>query len=141
VGQAAAAAEAKAAGLRRDAPGFRRVIELRGRNLSAEARFTIAAGETEYELPFRMLEEIQDSRGNRLRVPRIVVPEDQTGTPNMARRLRLTIPRDELDAVDRKSYDAWFGHAGQQQLKFTILNPDGQQAAVDFSMPPAVAWK
>lgn len=129
------AGQLETAALKKRQTGFRRVIEIRGRNLSAEATFTLSAKGREDELPLRMTDEIEDKRGNLIRAPRIVVPEEETGTPNMGRRLKLSIPRDELEPADRMVYDRWFGQ-DEPKLIFTITNPDGQKADIRFSIPP-----
>jgi len=119
-----------------EAQAFRRTIELRGSNLSAEGIFrakikgTAPAPDQEYDIPFRMLEE-KDG----VRAPVIVVPEENTGNAKFARTLRLNIVPADLDAVDKKTYDAIFGTANQG-VTFTIFNPDGQKAMQSFNVPP-----
>jgi hypothetical protein len=130
VSAAASSAGASLADAVRRTGGLRRVIEIRGRNLSADGTFMIKVGDDEHELPFRMLEE----KNNR-RMPEIVVKEENTGEPNMGRMLRLTIPRDELETPDRRVYDLWFSTS--RELTFIITNPDGQKAGIAFTIPPA----
>ncbi len=111
--------------LARDAGNAVRVIELRGRNLSADATFEIA----DQELPFRMLKNSDDEHA-----PEIVAKEDDQSLANMGRELRLTIAVSELDDVDRKAYLKWFGTRGG--LSLTIINPDGQMSVISFNLPP-----
>jgi hypothetical protein len=110
---------------RSDAGNAVRVIELRGRNLSADATFEIS----DQELPFRMLKNSDDEHA-----PEIVAKEDDQSLANMGRALRLTIAVSELDDVDRKVYTKWFGTKGA--LSLTIINPDGQKSVISFNLPP-----
>jgi hypothetical protein len=115
---------------------FRRTIEIRGSNLSAEGIFRAKVKgqgkvpDQEYDIPFRMLEE-KDG----VRAPVIVVPEENSGNAKFARILRLNIVPASLDPVDKKTYDAIFGTTNQG-VDFTIFNPDGQKAMQSFDMPP-----
>ena len=120
-----------------EAQAFRRTIELRGSNLSAEGIFRAKikgkepAPDTEYDIPFRMLEE-KDG----VRAPVIVVPEENSGNAKFARTLRLNIVPANLDPADKKTYDAIFGTTNQG-VSLTIFNPDGQKAMQSFNVPPA----
>jgi hypothetical protein len=107
---------------------FRRVIEIRGQNLSSEGVFRVTAGNTDYDLPYRMLE--MRDKG---RAPEVVVPEE--GAPDMAKTLRLAIVPSQLDDMDRKTYDAIF--AQSRDLTLTIFNPDGQKSVKTVNLPAA----
>jgi hypothetical protein len=120
---------------------FRRTIEIRGSNLSAEGIFRVKIKSEEeakdpkapgqnYDIPFRMLEE-KDG----VRAPVIVVPEENSGNAKFARILQLNIVPASLDPVDKKTYDAIFG-TKNKGIEFTIFNPDGQKAMQSFDMPP-----
>jgi hypothetical protein len=104
----------------------RRVIELRGRNLSSDATFEIGGA----DLPFRMLVPV-----NGVQAPEIVSPEDDAGATDMARGLRLTIDPNALGPSDRITYNSWFQAAGKD-LKFGISNPDGQVSEITVTLPP-----
>jgi hypothetical protein len=120
-----------------EAQTFRRTIEIRGSNLSAEGIFRAKvkgkepAPDQEYDIPFRMLEE-KDG----VRAPVIVVPEENSGNAKFARTLRLNIVPASLDPVDKRTYDAIFG-TSNQGVSLTIFNPDGQKAMQSFNVPPA----
>jgi hypothetical protein len=103
-------------------PVGRRIIELRGQNLSADATFEINGA----DLPFRMLE---------TQAPEIVSPEDDAGATDMARGLRLTIVPSALGPSDRITYNSWFQIPGKD-LKFGISNPDGQISEITVTLPP-----
>jgi len=119
-----------------EAQTFRRTIEIRGSNLSAEGIFRAKvkgkepAPDQEYDIPFRMLEE-KDG----VRAPVIVVPEENSGNAKFARTLRLNIVPASLDPVDKRTYDAIFG-TSNQGVALTIFNPDGQKAMQSFNVPP-----
>ena len=104
----------------------RRVIELRGRNLSSNATFEINGA----DLPFRMLVPVDG-----MQAPEIVSPEDDAGATDMARGLRLTIDPNALGLSDRITYNSWFQTAGND-LKFGISNPDGQISEITVTLPP-----
>jgi hypothetical protein len=76
-----------------------------------------------------MLEEIDG-----VRAP-VIVPEENSGNAKFARTLRLNIVPANLDAVDKKTYDAIFGTTNQGVV-LTIFNPDGQKAMQSFNVPP-----
>jgi hypothetical protein len=119
-----------------EAQAFRRTIEIRGSNLSAEGIFRAKikgkdpAPDKEYDIPFRMLEE-KDG----VRAPVIVVPEENSGNAKFARTLRLNIVPANLDPADKATYDAIFG-TSNQGVSLTIFNPDGQKAMQSFNVPP-----
>ncbi len=113
-----------------EAQAFRRTIEIRGSNLSAEGIFRAKVRDQEYDIPFRMLEE-KDG----LRTPVMVVSEENSGNAKFARTLQLNIVPAKLDPVDKKTYDAIFG-TPNQDIVFTIFNPDGQKATKSVSVPP-----
>lgn len=109
-------------------PSFTRVIELRGRNMSAsDALFEI----DDTGLPMRMLQE-QDGR----RLPQIVLHEPDN--PTLARLLRLTIDPSQLGSSDYRQYKQWFGTKGGH-FTLSIINPDGQKSQIAFSIPPSTA--
>jgi hypothetical protein len=120
-----------------EAQAFRRTIEIRGSNLSAEGIFRAKikgkdpAPDKEYDIPFRMLEE-KDG----VRAPVIVVAEENSGNAKFARTLRLNIVPANLDPADKATYDAIFG-TSNQGVSLTIFNPDGQKAMQSFNVPPA----
>jgi hypothetical protein len=114
------------------AKDFRRVIELRGQNLSPDGIFRAKAGDAEYDLPFRMLE-LRDNK----RVPEVVVRDE--ANPAFARTLRLTIVPSQLEPADRATYDKVFGKS--QEITFTIFNPDGQKAVKTLTLPPGEAQR
>jgi hypothetical protein len=131
LGSIVSASEASAARRATDeAQAFRRVIEFRGSNLSAEGIFRAKVGDNESDLPFRMSEE-RDG----VRAPQMVVKEEDTGDATFCRTLRLEIVPSKLDSVDKKTYDAIFG-APNSEITFTIFNPDGQKAMKTVKMPP-----
>lgn len=103
-----------------------RTIELRGRNLSADATFEI----NDAQLPFRMLVPIHG-----VKVPEVIAPEDDKGNANLSKGLRLTIDPATLGPSDRDLYNSWF-KSGSQDLKFTIFNPDGQKSELSVKLPP-----
>jgi hypothetical protein len=117
----------------RSAKEFRRVVELRGQNLSPEGIFRARVGAEEYDIPFRMLE-MKDNR----RTPEVVVRDESN--PAFARTIRLTIVPSLLEPADRATYDKVFGQA-TQEITFTIFNPDGQKAAKTFALPPGEAQR
>jgi hypothetical protein len=118
-----------------EAQAFRRTIEIRGSNLSAEGIFRAKIGTQDYDIPFRMLEE-KDG----VRAPVIVVPEENSGNAKFARTLQLNIVPATLDPADKKTYDAVFGNANPD-VQLTIFNPDGQKASKSFAMPPGEAQR
>jgi hypothetical protein len=118
-----------------EAQSFRRTIEIRGSNLSAEGIFRAKVKDQDYDIPFRMLEE-KDG----VRAPVIVVPEENSGNAKFARTLQLNIVPATLDPVDRKTYDAVFGTANSDVI-LTIFNPDGQKATKSFGIPPGEAQR
>jgi hypothetical protein len=113
------------------APIFTRVITIRGRNLSPVALFSIDG----LALPFRMLKSDPLDPAAR-RMPEVLIPE--SGNPEMAISLRLTIDPGQLGDADRAVYDQWFSKGGTTRV-FKLTNPDGQQDDLKFSMPPAAA--
>jgi hypothetical protein len=114
---------------------FKRVMEFRGQNLSADGMFRATVAGKEFDLPFRML----DEKNNR-RAPEVVVTEEAAGSPAIARTLRLTISPAQLDEVDRQTYDAIFGQE-QKEIAFTIFNPDGQKSTKSVALPPGEAQR
>jgi hypothetical protein len=130
VSQASAAESLRA---ERSAKEFRRVIELRGQNLSPEGLFRARVGTDEHDIPFRMLE-MKDNK----RAPEVVVRDESN--PAFARTIRLTIVPSQLEPADRATYDKVFGQAAEE-ITFTIFNPDGQKAAKTFSLPPGEAQR
>jgi hypothetical protein len=128
VTQAIAAAAAGAMRASGSAAPARRVITLRGTNLSAEAMLAIDG----IEFPFHML-----SGPNGEHLPEVLSREDNI--PTFARVLRLTVDPGRLENADLERLKAWFGTGGTRTL--TVTNPDGQKADVRFSLPPEVAQK
>ena len=115
-----------------DAPTFTRVITLRGRNLSPAAIFSIDG----IALPFRMLKpDPLDPAAKR--VPEVLITE--SGNPEMAMLLRLTIDPGQLGAADRAVYDRWFSRGSVTAHVFKVTNSDGQQDDLSFSVPPSAA--
>lgn len=110
------------------APQFSRRIEIRGQNLSSEARFEIDG----VELPFSML---QENDGKRL--PEVVIREQDN--PTLARLLRLSLDPAQLEAADFRKYKQWFGTSDTRPKTFTMLNPDGQKSDRTFTIPPVTA--
>jgi hypothetical protein len=110
---------------------FTRVIELRGRNLSDQALFSI----DQADLPFRMLRPNADGKQQ----PEVVIREKND--PNLAVVLRLTIDAARLEAPDLRQYHVWFGAPSPKPRTFSIINLDGQRADITFSVPPASAQK
>jgi outer membrane lipoprotein-sorting protein len=108
-----------------------RVIELRGRNLSDQALFSI----DQAELPFRMLRPTADGKQQ----PEVVIREKND--PNLAVVLRLTIDAARLEEPDLRQYRVWFGAPSAKPKTFSIINLDGQRAEISFSVPPATAQK
>ena len=115
-----------------DAPAFTREITLRGRNLSPTGIFSIDG----LALPFRMLKPDPLDPAAR-RMPEVLIPE--SGSPEMAMSLRLTIDPGQLGAADRAVYDRWFSKGDATVRVFKLTNPDGQQDDLSFSVPPAAA--
>jgi hypothetical protein len=115
-----------------DAPTFTRVITLRGRNLSPAGIFSIDG----FALPFRMLKPDPLDPAAR-RVPEVLIPE--SGNPEMAVSMRLTIDPGQLGDADRAVYDRWFSKGSATARVFKLTNPDGQQDDLSFSVPPAAA--
>jgi len=109
---------------------FTRVIELRGRNLSDQALFTI----DQAELPFRMLRPNADGKQQ----PEVVIREKND--PNLALVLRLTIDAARLEEPDLRQYHSWFA-APSSKRTFSVINLDGQRADITFAVPPATAQK
>jgi hypothetical protein len=108
-----------------------RSIEIRGRNLSSQALFTI----DQTELPFRMLQPNADGK----RLPEVVIAE--TSNPNLAVVLRLTIDPAQLEDPDLRQYRVWFGAPSTKAKTFSVINLDGQRADISFTVPPAMAQK
>jgi hypothetical protein len=129
---AAQADAAKSGNVAPGAPRFTRVIELRGRNLSSQGLFEIDG----MELPFRMLQaKPNDPEHNRL--PEIIISEPED--PAMGIVLRLTIDPSDLEPSDLERYQKWFGRGSDTQKTFKVINLDGQQDDLKFSVPPAMA--
>jgi hypothetical protein len=110
---------------------FTRIIELRGRNLSDQALFSI----DQAELPFRMLR--PDANGKQL--PEVVIREKND--PNLAVVLRLTIDPTRLEEPDLRQYRVWFGAPSTKPRTFSIINLDGQRSDIAFTVPPAASQK
>jgi hypothetical protein len=127
--QAIGSAQAQAAPAAGALP--KRIIELRGRNLSDDANFEINGA----DLPFRMLALVDGTQA-----PEIISPEDDPSATNMARGLRLTIDPNTLGPADRATYNSWFKTAGKD-LKFGISNPDGQISEITVTLPPGTEQK
>jgi len=108
-----------------------RSIEIRGRNLSSQALFTI----DQAELPFRMLQPNLDGK----RLPEVVIAE--TSNPTLAVVLRLTIDPAQLEGPDLRQYRVWFGAASTKPKTFSVINLDGQRADISFTVPPSMAQK
>jgi hypothetical protein len=103
-----------------------RVIELRGRNLSAECLIEI----DNVNLPSRMLAPNMDNR----RAPQIVIRE--SNDPALARVMRFSIDPALLTDSDRVVYGRWFAdEAAPNKKNLTLTNPDGQKADIDFTVP------
>lgn len=109
------------------APVFTRVIELRGRNLSSEARIEIDGA----ELPFSML--LKNADGVQRPEVEIREQDDQT----LARVLRLSIDPGQLDGTDFKRYKQWFETSNGQKKTFTLISLDGQKSDISFTIPAA----
>ena len=108
-----------------------RIIELRGRNLSDQALFSI----DQAELPFRMLRPGDDGKQH----PEVVIRDKND--PNLAVVLRLTIDASRLEEPDLRQYRVWFGAPSTKPKTFSIINLDGQRADISFTVPPAAAQK
>lgn len=108
--------------------GFTRAIELKGRNLCAEALLEIGGA----VLPSRMLVP-QDGK----KMPQVVLRE--ADNPSMARVLRLCIDPAGLEAPDLAQYKRWFGKNTAEPLTLTLTNPDGQKSDITFAIPPGAA--
>ena len=115
-----------------DAPTFMRTITIRGRSLSPTGIFSIDG----LALPFRMLKPDPFDAAAR-RMPEVLIPE--SGNPEMAMSLRLTIDPGQLGVADRAVYDRWFSKGGGNTKVLKITTPDGQQDDLSFSVPPAAA--
>jgi hypothetical protein len=116
------------------AKDYRRVIEIRGANLSPDGLFRARVGaEGDIDIPFRMLE-LRDNK----RAPEVVIRDESN--PSFARFLRLTIVPSQLEPADRATYDKIFGQA-VKEVTFTILNPDGQKSVKTFELPPGEAQR
>ena len=124
------AASASFINLAPGAPRFRRSITLRGRNLSANALFSIDG----IPLSFRMLTPDPSDPAAR-RLPEVLIAE--ANDPQSGMVLRLSIDPGELEPADRDAYSHWFGTSGSHVLKITNL--DGQQDDLTFEVPPASA--
>jgi hypothetical protein len=123
-----AIAEATRASGVRQALGFTRSIELKGRNLGSDALLEISGT----ELPSRMLVPQEGKK-----MPQMVLREQDN--PSMARVLRLCIDSAALEAPDLAQYKRWFGKNTIEPLTLTLTNPDGQKADITFSIPPGAA--
>lgn len=126
VSQAVAASPAPSPD-RQEVSPLPRVMELRGRNLSVDARIEIDGA----PLSFGML---KDKDGKR--APDVVAREDDT--PSLARVLRLSFAP-PFQSADSDQYRKWFGKGGQRVI--SIINPDGQKSETTFTMSPATARK
>jgi hypothetical protein len=109
-------------------PLIARTIELRGANLSPDGLLEI----DDADLVFRML---LNSEGKN--APDILARDEVN--PTFARVLRLHIDPARLPGVYREQVQKWFREGGSHM--FTLLNPDGQRAAVSFTVPPETAQK
>jgi len=107
---------------------IKRVITLRGTNLSPEGLLSI----DNEELPFRMLVIIEGKQQ-----PDVAVPEPSA--PTFARLMKLTIDPVRLGDSDRVQLFKWFATTGPHS--FSLTNPDGQKAELPFSLPPGIAQK
>ena len=130
--EAAEADSSKSSNIAPGAPRFTRTIELRGRNLSSLGLFEIDG----VELPFRMLQPDPLDQ-NKKRVPELVIKEPDD--PSMGIVLRLTIDPSDLEPSDRMRYDKWFATASATPKLLRLINLDGQQDDLAFTMPPATA--
>jgi hypothetical protein len=111
-------------------PRFTRIVEVRGRNLSSQGIFEIG----DAELPFRMLKLDADNH----RQPEVVIRE--LDNPEMGRLIRLSIDPAQLEEPDFKQYKRWFGKTDpKMKLSFAVMNPDGQNAEISFTVPPSSA--
>ncbi|HUR35219.1 MAG TPA: hypothetical protein VM032_15555, partial [Vicinamibacterales bacterium] len=130
--EAAEADGAKSGNLTPGAPRFTRSIELRGRNLSSQGLFEIDG----VELPFRMLQ-ANPNDPERKRQPEIVIRE--TEDPSMGVVLRLTIDPSDLEPSDRARYEKWFATGSSTPKMLRLINLDGQQDDLAFTIPPSSA--
>jgi hypothetical protein len=69
--------------------------------------------------------------------PEVVAREESS--PTFAKLMKLTIDPARLDGADRVQFYKWF--ATRSEHVFTLTNPDGQKADLDFSLPPGVSQK
>jgi hypothetical protein len=101
-----------------------RTIELRGASFSPDATIQI----DNVDMPFKML---WNSEGKN--APDVVTRDEVN--PTFARALRLQIDPARLPEVYREQVRNWFGT--NKTHRFALLNPDGQRAELQFSIPPA----